>query len=240
MLRGEVDDAETESRVLDACLGDEQVALDAVHRGAQDHLVKGKFESDVLSRCVRYAIERHQLMDLACYREIIEQMPEAEKLASGVLLSVAELQAGGPRGESLQLFYGCRVLHGSLDGIRTLPSTEEIVEDIRIKASSNLHVARHYLLYLHDRREVVHKLAYPFKCCFFALQGWVLVEESRFIERKEDMLTVLSDPLDRQVVKVVRDWHSSERDRTERPLHHIELLERWSSHMLTRLPSRAS
>ena len=42
-------------------LGDEQVALDAVHRGAQDYLVKGKFESDVLSRCVRYAIERHQL-----------------------------------------------------------------------------------------------------------------------------------------------------------------------------------
>jgi hypothetical protein len=136
----------------------------------------------------------------------------------------------------LQLFYGRRVLYGSLDGIRTPPTTEEIVEDIRVKASSNLHVARHYLLYPHDLREVVHRLAYPFKCCFFALQAWLLAQEDQFIGRKEDLLKVLPDPLDREVLRVVLDWPNSERDRTERPRHYIGLLERWSSHMLNRLP----
>ena len=185
-------------------------------------------------------LDRVDPPDLDRYREIIEEMPEAEKLASGVLVSVAELQRGGPHGESLQLFWGRRVLHGSVDGIRTPPTVDEIVEDIRIKASSNLHVARHYLLYPHDPGEVVHRLAYPFKCCFFALQAWMLVQRGEFIGRKDDLLKVLCNLLDRKVVEVARDWHNSEQDRTERTLHYIGLLERWSSHMLDRLPSAAS
>ncbi len=42
-------------------LCDEEAAMDAVRRGAQDYLVKGEFESAVLARCVRYAIERNKL-----------------------------------------------------------------------------------------------------------------------------------------------------------------------------------
>ena len=171
--------------------------------------------------------------DLSRYREIVEQMPG--RLGSGGLLSVAEAQQAGPPGEWLQLFYGGRALHGSLDGIRKPPSNGEIIDDIRIKASSNLHVARHYLLYPHDPKEVVHRLAMPFKCCFFALQAWMFVQEGEFIGRKEDLLKALSDPLDREVVEVARGWHTSEQDRTERPLYYIQLLERWSSHMLGRL-----
>ena len=47
-------------------LGDDQMALKAVQRGAQDYLVKGVFHGDALVRCVRYAIERFRLQaDLA-------------------------------------------------------------------------------------------------------------------------------------------------------------------------------
>ena len=42
-------------------LDDELSALAAVRAGAQDYLVKGKFNADTLARAIRYGIERHRL-----------------------------------------------------------------------------------------------------------------------------------------------------------------------------------
>ena len=41
-------------------LGDEELAIKAVQEGAQDYLVKGEVESNLLVRSIRYAIERKQ------------------------------------------------------------------------------------------------------------------------------------------------------------------------------------
>lgn len=41
---------------------DESFALQAVREGAQDYLVKGQLDSDLLARSMRYAIERHRLL----------------------------------------------------------------------------------------------------------------------------------------------------------------------------------
>ncbi len=41
-------------------LDDEELGLRAVQKGAQDYLIKGKTESNLLIRAVRYAIERKQ------------------------------------------------------------------------------------------------------------------------------------------------------------------------------------
>lgn len=43
-------------------LDDESVAVKAMQLGAQDYLVKGNIESDVLERAIRYAIERQNLI----------------------------------------------------------------------------------------------------------------------------------------------------------------------------------
>jgi DNA-binding NtrC family response regulator len=39
---------------------DEELAVEAVHQGVQDFLVKGAFDSKQLARALRYAIERHE------------------------------------------------------------------------------------------------------------------------------------------------------------------------------------
>ena len=44
-------------------LGDEELAVLALHEGAQDYLVKGQVDSDLLIRAMRYAIERKQAED---------------------------------------------------------------------------------------------------------------------------------------------------------------------------------
>ncbi len=42
-------------------LNDEEVALQAVREGAQDYLVKGEFDGRLLTRAIRYALERNQI-----------------------------------------------------------------------------------------------------------------------------------------------------------------------------------
>ena len=43
-------------------LDDESVAIEAVKNGAQDYLIKDKWDGYILSRSINYAIERHRLI----------------------------------------------------------------------------------------------------------------------------------------------------------------------------------
>jgi signal transduction histidine kinase len=52
-------------------LDDEEIAVSAVSLGAQDYLIKGKFNHYLLVRAIRYALERHQLSQ-TLKRQLIE------------------------------------------------------------------------------------------------------------------------------------------------------------------------
>ncbi|MBK8050432.1 MAG: hybrid sensor histidine kinase/response regulator [Anaerolineales bacterium] len=53
---------------------DEELSLDAVHNGAQDYLVKGQVDAQLLKRSIRYALERMELMaTLRKYSHDLEQ-----------------------------------------------------------------------------------------------------------------------------------------------------------------------
>lgn len=55
-------------------LNDEQIALQAVHSGAQDYLVKGRVDGHGMTRVIRYAIERkHVEEELRKARDLLEQ-----------------------------------------------------------------------------------------------------------------------------------------------------------------------
>lgn len=57
---------------------DEELALEAVQKGAQDYLVKGLTPGDLLLRAIRYAIERHQLQ--LKLKDAQDKLFEAERL----------------------------------------------------------------------------------------------------------------------------------------------------------------
>jgi PAS domain S-box-containing protein len=58
-------------------LDDESVAVEAVARGAQDYLLKDKWDAQLVARSLHYAIQRHQL--LVAYRQVNESSRRANR-----------------------------------------------------------------------------------------------------------------------------------------------------------------
>ena len=179
-------------------------------------------------------LDRIHEADLTAFRDLMNDLCNGQHVVSSFFGSVAELKAW-PRHEQIECWHGARVLHGDLASLVEPPTDDDFIEDVRIKAAMNLHVARHYLLHPHDLKAVIFRLHYPFKECFYAMQSWLLLTTGTYYARKIDMLANVSDPDDEQVIRVSKDWHELANDREQRPLHYIQLLERWARNMLPRL-----
>lgn len=60
---------------------DEEVAIEAVHEGAQDYLMKGEVDGKLLARSIFYAIERKQIEEeLVKHRDHLEELVEKRTL----------------------------------------------------------------------------------------------------------------------------------------------------------------
>jgi predicted nucleotidyltransferase len=188
-------------------------------------------ESDI---DVRIVLDVAGEEDLDLLRSVIQSMPDAHSLASGILTSVEELRAW-PRHELVQWLDGSETLYGSAEGLAEKPRPEDLLEDVRIKVSDVVHAARHYLLFPHDPKVVVHRLYYRFKECFFGMQSWMLLTEGKYYEKKTDLLEVLTDPDDREVIRIAKDWRDLDEDREQRPEYYIRTIERWGRKMMARI-----
>ena len=81
-------DLEQAPVVVMSGLDDEQTALESVQLGAQDYLVKGKFDSTLLIRTLSYSIERHRLMEaLEATRQEVRRERELRQIQRDVLLT---------------------------------------------------------------------------------------------------------------------------------------------------------
>jgi len=80
--------APNEPIVVISGLDDERLALEAVRSGAQDYLVKGRIEGQLLARVLRYAIERKRAEEAlrareAHYRTILENIGDGVLITDG-------------------------------------------------------------------------------------------------------------------------------------------------------------
>lgn len=88
--------------VVVSALSDETTMIDAVRLGAQDYLVKGRYDVELLVRVVRHAWERHQLLSqlersLANVRTLLEAIEGSRR-------------GGGGAAGALSMCVGCKRL----------------------------------------------------------------------------------------------------------------------------------
>ncbi len=86
-------------------IDDENMAIEAVKVGAQDYIIKGQVGADLLSRAIRYAIERKKLLDCQeaqkslqeselKFRSLFNFLPQAitlSEIATGKLIDVNDM-----------------------------------------------------------------------------------------------------------------------------------------------------
>jgi PAS domain S-box-containing protein len=108
-------------------LNDERVALEAVRAGAQDYLVKGRIEGQLLARVIRYAIERKHAV--AALREREERSRLLTEAAfDGVVVTVDGVIREANKGMADILGY-------ELDEILGRPVTDFIPEELHAEVA---------------------------------------------------------------------------------------------------------
>ena len=113
-------------------LNDETVGLQAVNEGAQDYLIKGQVDTDLLKRTIRYAIERKQTEERE--RQLQLQLNLSSRLASlGLMLEGIVHEINNPL--SSVIGFAQMLMYEDIPGniredVRTISDNAQRVADI--------------------------------------------------------------------------------------------------------------
>jgi signal transduction histidine kinase len=136
----EDDEGPAPAMVMLTALNDPAMAMQALKGGAQDYLVKGRFDGPILSRSIRYAIERKKAAALQLRMVHVERMVALGTLTAGVAHEINNPLAYvmgnlGCLAEQLATLPGSKELEGMKDMVRdALEGSERvrtIVRDMR-------------------------------------------------------------------------------------------------------------
>jgi two-component system cell cycle response regulator len=114
---------------------DEQLALDAVKRGAQDYLVKGHAENDSLARSLRYAMERHRMQAELRQQALVDELTGLRNRRGFMTLAEPQLNLARRSGYPVTLLFidldgmkSINDVHGHAEGDRALKDTAMLLE----------------------------------------------------------------------------------------------------------------
>ncbi len=86
-------------------LNDKTLAIEAVRKGAQDYLAKGNVNPEILSRSIRYAIERHRMHDEIRSLSFVDLLTGLYNRRGFEVLGERELQLARCQQDDLQLVF---------------------------------------------------------------------------------------------------------------------------------------
>jgi two-component system, cell cycle response regulator len=115
-------------------LDDEEAATAAVQAGAQDYLVKGTFDSEVIARSVRYAVERHRMQEDLRRLATVDDLTGLFNRRGFLPLAEHHLNLSDRNGEPLVLLFidldGLKKVndvHGHAEGSRMIQDTASVL-----------------------------------------------------------------------------------------------------------------
>ncbi|HKY03744.1 MAG TPA: GGDEF domain-containing response regulator, partial [Blastocatellia bacterium] len=93
---------------------DEEIGIESVKAGAEDYLIKGKIDGPLLVRSIRYAIERHRLIEEIRSLMMTDELTGLYNRRGFLTLAQHQLQLARRTGKEFQIFYA------DLDGLKAI------------------------------------------------------------------------------------------------------------------------
>ena len=125
--------------------------------------------------------------DLRAYRQMIEKMPEREKMC-GFVSGKSEL-AHWPRADLFQFYYDTQPILGDLCDLFPRPGRGEAREALKLGAANLYHAACHCYLFEEGKAQT---LAMLYKGIFFLLQADAFCKEEIYYDSKKALGQALS------------------------------------------------